>query len=144
MKLLICLDEKNKYCFFNKRQSSDEKVLEYIKSIVDSTPLYITEYTNKLFSKYDFFSDTNLIVANPNEWTEDNYFCFVEIGKIPDKHYDEIYIFNWNRHYPSSENFTLSLEDYDLLSTERFEGKSHPEIDVFHYIRKAVTNCETK
>ena len=137
MKLIICLDEKNKYGFFNKRQSSDEEVLKAIKNIVQTSTLYITEYTHKLFKQYDFLSDLNIEVSSTDRWPrDDEAFCFIETGDIQDKFPEEIYIFNWNRNYPSSNEFDISLSDYSLVSSETIIGKSHPEIIALHYIRK--------
>ena len=129
MNLIICLDEKNKYGFFNKRQSSDEEVLKAIKNIVQNSTLYITEYTHKLFKQYDFLNGMNIEIYSPDNLPCGcGSFCFIETGDIFDKNPDEIFIFNWNRHYPSNQEFDISLENYNLISSEAIVGKSHPEI----------------
>ena len=118
MKLIVCLDEKGGMAFNKRRQSRDQEVIKRIKGIAN--PLYVNEYSLDLFPE--------AIVG-----TGETYFAEVD---LPCGTPDEIYIFNWNRLYPSDVKFTVDLREYELLSTEEFAGSSHEKITLSHYRRK--------
>ena len=136
MKLIICLDKRNKYAFFKKRQSIDESVLLAIRSIIDTDRLFVNNYTYEMLKRYDFFSDANIVVTEaPQEFCGENDFCFIEteeITKIP----NEMFLFYWNRDYPGTINFRLDMNNYDFMCQLLIPSKSHPELLLKNYIRK--------
>lgn len=127
MKVFICLDDKNGMMFNKRRQSKDRVVIEKVKEIVGEKPLYVSEYTHGLFEEaticknfenfdgYAFIEDPIHIIANE-----------IEV----------LYIFKWNRHYPSDRKFNLNMKDFDLESVENFVGYSHENITLEIYKRR--------
>jgi len=124
MKLIICLDEAFGQAFNKRRQSRDSKVLEKILEICGDKPLYINEYSKELFSEKG-------IVSMP----EKGEFYFAETEEIKENP-EEIYIFWWNRLYPSDLKFSVDLKNYDLIKSCDFCGTSHDKITLSHYRRK--------
>jgi len=124
VKLIICLDENSGQAFNKRRQSRDSKVIERILEICGNSPLYMSEYSKELFSEKG-------IVKEPQK----GEFYFAEIEKISENP-EEIYIFWWNRLYPSDLKFSVDLKNYDLLENSDFCGTSHERITLSHYRRK--------
>lgn len=126
MKVFICLDEKNGMMFNKRRQSKDLKVIEKIKEIVSDSTLTVLKYSSSLFG--------DAIVCN--DFTNAKNYVFIEDPDflIPDK-IEELFIFKWNRHYPSDKKLSINLSDYTLVHSEDFEGNSHEKITLEKYIR---------
>ena len=113
---------------FNKRrQSKDRVVVEKVKEIIGGDALYVSEYSSNLFENATICETlTNIdgfaFIENPMDLNEE---------KI-----EKLYIFKWNRHYPSDKKFNLDLTKFELVSTEDFAGYSHENITLETYIRK--------
>ncbi len=118
MKLITCVDSSCGMAWNKRRQSRDQEVVKRINEIAN--PLYVNEYSLDLF---------------PEAIVGIGEFYFAEVD-LPCDAPDEIYVFNWNRLYPSDMKFNIDLTDYELLSTEEFTGSSHEKITLCHYRRK--------
>jgi len=50
---------------------------------------------------------------------------------------DEIYLYKWNRKYPSDVKFPKDmLKNFDMDGAADFEGNSHEKITEERYVRK--------
>lgn len=125
MKVFICVDNDNGMLFNNRRQSRDLKVVEKAMEISQSN-LLITEFSSKLFGEFNIVVNNDML-----DMATEQEFCFVENKDISPYIYkiDKIYIFKWNRRYPSDFIFDCSmLNDFQMIHTEDFEGNSHEKI----------------
>lgn len=136
MKLIVCLDDRDGILFFGRRLSSDRVVISEIAEIVGSAPLRIHPYSRELFSDQSFnlhVDDGFLKQAGKNDW------FFLEQGEIPidPAEVEILYVFRWNRHYPSDVKFDLSPFQGRLTKTDFYEltGYSHPVIGVEVYTK---------
>lgn len=133
MKLIVCVDTKNGMSFFTRRQSRDAVVCDRILQLSDGAKLFMSGYSADLFEENE-----NIIPCHDfmNTAGEDD-FCFAE-SKIQslDK-VENLYIFNWNRHYPADVffDFDLEKEGFVLEKTEEFAGNSHDKITLNVYKR---------
>ena len=68
-------------------------------------------------------------------------YCFVEnvdINELQDN-ISKIYVYKWNRKYPSDVTFPVAmLDNYQLENVSEFEGNSHDKITEEIYIRSKV------
>lgn len=119
MKLIVCLDETGGMSWGKRRQSRDTEVIKRIKETAN--PLYINEYSLDLFPE---------AIVGTGEG-----FYFAEVD-LPESNPEEIYIFYWNRLYPSDFVFNIDLGNYNLVSAEDFRGNSHDKITLCRYRRK--------
>ncbi len=132
MHIFICLDDENGILFNNRRQSRDKVVIDKIYEIVGDKTLWIGEYSKALFSGNCIVDDEMLYKAG-----EDDY-CFVEnlhlaphVEKI-----DTVYIFKWNRKYPSDFKLDITMNSmFHLEATEDFIGNSHERISLERWVR---------
>ena len=127
MKVIVCLDDKNGMLFNKRRLSKDRVVNQKVEEIIGDESLYISSYTQSLF---------------PDGVVCDNFqshygFAFIENPVHLDENYIEtLYVFRWNRHYPSDAKFTLNLDDFTKVSEEEFAGYSHETITLEVYEKK--------
>ncbi len=66
-------------------------------------------------------------------------FCFVEDSEIVSYEdiVDEVYLYKWNRKYPSDVKFPKDmLNEFKLEGSTDFEGNSHEKITEERYVRK--------
>ena len=49
---------------------------------------------------------------------------------------DEMYIFHWNRKYPSNLKFHVDFTKYTLIESEEFKGYSHEIVRMEKYVKK--------
>lgn len=125
MNIIVCVDDNGGMLFNHRRQSCDEKVVIKILEILNGKKLWIRSFSKNLFPKDVVVDDAMLEKASSGE------FCFVEdmhlaayIEKI-----EQIYVFKWNRKYPS--DFELDIQPDQLLrleTSEDFTGNSHEKI----------------
>lgn len=129
MNVMVCVDDDYGMLFNHRRQSSDQKLIERIK-VIAKQRLWITEFSSKLFD-CDIKTDQNMLGK-----AESDDFCFVEnLRLMPylDK-INKLYVFHWNRKYPSDFKLDLNLaKDFVLEKTEDFVGKSHEKITMEVY-----------
>lgn len=125
MKIILCVDDDGGMLFNNRRQSKDILLLDKIKEIVGDNKLWISEFSKSLFSDGAYVDSEMLDKALEQD------FCFVEnlylapyIEKI-----DMIYLFKWNRRYPSDKKIDISIADiFHFVRSEDFLGNSHEKI----------------
>ena len=128
MKLIICTDENNGMLFNNRRQSRDSVLCRYILNTVGEQPLAMTEYSAKMFPESE-----NIVVCD--NIFESNGFCFAEEAVPSLAGVEELYWFNWNRHYPADVVFNHNVESlgFWLEKTVEFAGSSHDKITLNLY-----------
>ena len=133
MILIVCLDDRNGMLFNNRRQSRDDRVITKILEITHSSKLWMNNFSQALFqamnNKNLQIDDDFLHKAGTGEY------CFAE-NVDPSSYEDQIekiYIFRWNRHYPSDFYFTLSLSKYKLIASSESMGSSHEKITLEVY-----------
>ena len=127
MKLIICLDDKNGMMFNKRRQSKDIKITEKVNEILGNNLLHIHSYSSPIFPEATVCESFENVDG----------FAFIENPDfiIPEK-IQELYIFKWNRHYPSDKKFKMDMSDFVLQSTEDFVGNSHETITLEIYKKK--------
>lgn len=134
MKLFICLDDKNGMMFNSRRQSRDKILTARILDTVGNEKLFVLPYSEKLFKDAE-----NIVVSeNPFDDAGESGFCFFE-GEVDDiSAVTELYIFYWNREYPSDVRFGFVPENegFVLVQTEDFEGSSHENITLKSFRRE--------
>lgn len=126
MKLITIVDNNNGLSFLNKRLSRDKILYKYIDNLFTK----FTVQENKLSNKQGptFKNSTN----------EQTDILFVETGvnDIFNKYQvDELYLFNWNRDYPSTEKLDINLSDFKIKYIDEFKGSSHEKITLTVYER---------
>lgn len=125
MKVIICLDDDNGMLFNGRRLSRDREVVSKISEIIEGGRLWITEFSKMLF-------EDGVIVDNQmlDKAAEDE-FCFVENLRLSERlsKIEKLYLFKWNRRYPSDMKIDFSIsENFHLISREDFEGNSHEKM----------------
>ena len=129
MKIIVCLDDYGGMLFNFRRQSRDRVLISDVMSNLGSQKLYITEFSEILFSEYEGKYE---IVEDFSNLTDENCACFVEnvdVSPFIDS-ISEVTVYNWNRVYPRDFVFDINLENegFSLMSSCEFEGYSHEKI----------------
>lgn len=135
MKVLVAVDKNGGIMFNNRRVSQDSVLRTKIMEICGDSPLYMSEYSAKQFKDYpDRIKIDNKFPSNCKP--ED--FCFLEDILISSKDIDELYLFNWNRNYPSDFKFEFNPLEYGMkkVKTTDFKGSSHDKITLTVYRKK--------
>lgn len=132
VQIFVCVDDNGGMLFNNRRQSKDGIVIEKVREITGSHKLWIRNFSRKLFVENVTTDDDMLMKAKAEDY------CFVEdvsLSEYADR-IDAIYIFRWNRKYPSDFKFNMDLEKYfHLEKAEEFTGSSHEKITLERWIR---------
>ncbi len=125
MKAFVCLDDKNGMLFNKRRQGRDSVLNERVLEIVANNPLYVSGYTKALFPCATIVENFSTLEAG---------FAFVEDpAHLQQMEIDMLYVFKWNRNYPSDTRFAMNLADYTKVSEEEFVGSSHEKISLEVY-----------
>ncbi len=129
MTVFVCVSDGGGMMFAGRRQSRDKAVTADIVKLAESGVLFLSEYSEKLFSE----SDISLIVAPvPCESAGDGDFVFAEAGGLmPYKdRVDTLVIYRWNRKYPYDISLDIDpmREGMRLAETLDFVGNSHEKI----------------
>ena len=132
MRLILCLDDRNGLAFNKRRLSRDVAVCHRILELCGKERLWMNSYSYKLFAQLtqevtveeDFFDQAG---------TED--FCFAEISLPAMEKVSDLYVFRWNRAYPSDTKLNPEDWGFSLKSREEFIGNSHPCIALEVYSR---------
>ena len=129
MKIIVCLDDGLGMTFNGRRQSRDRRVIDDILSMTDGARLYISPFSEKLFSE----CGRELTVdADMMKKACDGEYCFVENIAVEPyiSRAHELIIYRWNRRYPSDMRFCVDIENegFSLVSSADFEGYSHEKI----------------
>lgn len=132
VQIFVCVDDNDGMLFNNRRQSKDGTVIEKVREITGSHKLWIRNFSRKLFVENVTTDDDMLMKAKAEDY------CFVEdvsLSEYADR-IDAVYIFRWNRKYPSDFKFDMDVEKYfHLERTEEFTGSSHEKITLERWIR---------
>ena len=122
MNIIACIDDNKGQLFNGRRQSKDIQVISKILNITEGKNLLINSFSEKLFEEKAIVNVDFLECAGEGD------FCFIEnvsaseyIEKI-----DKVYLFKWNRKYPS--DMVFDLKDRQLIYSEDFKGNSHDKI----------------
>ena len=127
MKVFVCIDDKNGMMFNKRRQSKDRVLIEKIKEIANGEQIFASEYSAKILPDATLCENFESIEG----------FAFVENPEdLFENQIKVLYIFKWNRHYPSDRKFNMNLTNFELVSTEDFVGYSHENITLEIYERK--------
>ena len=126
MNIFVCLDEKGGMMFNKRRQSSDCIVRQDILRTIGEQPLYMNAYTAKQFTE----ECENIVIAeNPFGLATEDAFVFVENIHIHDyiANIKKIIVYHWNRAYPADFflDIDLTSSDWNIVTSEEFEGNSH-------------------
>ena len=131
MKLIFCIDDKKGMMFFDKRQSQDSVLREWIINHTSGNKLWMSSYSAKQFS-----DQTNFVV-------DDNYvsnamvgdYCFVEDKGYSLDNVSEIILCKWNRKYQADKVFDIDLKanGFKKVSSEDIKGSSHDKITIETY-----------
>ena len=125
MKVISIVDDNYGIMFNNRRVSKDSVLNKHIIKMLDS---------KQLFGDYE-----NLEVNQEFGFAGRDDFCFVEDSEIVSYEdiVDEVYLYKWNRKYPSDVKFPKDmLNDFKLEGSTDFEGNSHEKITEERYVRK--------
>lgn len=125
MKAFVCLDDKNGMLFNKRRQSKDSVLNEKVLEIVANNPLYVSEYTKGLFP--------NGILTTDFGTVKDGYAFIEDPVHLQQMSVDILYIFKWNRHYPSNTRLAINMAYYTKIAEEEFVGSSHEKITLEVY-----------
>ena len=126
MNIIVCIDDGGGILFNKRRQSSDKALIRRVLEQSVNSRLLMNEYSAKLFEGENVLVD-NFFLSNAKEGD----FCFVENEDVTDylNKIKKVYLYRWNRKYPSDFKFNMDIiKDFKLISTENFVGNSHPEI----------------
>ena len=124
--IIACVDDRMGLLFNNRRQSQDKEVIRKINEIVGKQTLWIHPYSKTLFPEAQV-SEEFLEQAKNNE------FCFIENIQVPPEKVKKLYLFHWNRIYPSDFSLKLPMDTYKIIQTEDFTGSSHEKITLEVY-----------
>ena len=118
--------------FNHRRLSRDRRVCEKILDYSNEKELWMNAYSRKLFTD---LTDINSIQVDEEFLDKSQSICFVENQDITPylPKIDTLVLFQWNRDYPADFFFTLDLSQWNLISTEDFEGTSHEKITMEVY-----------
>ena len=134
---IVTIDDNNGMMFNKRRQSKDIRLIERILDIAGTNRIWVSEYSSQLFDT----SKDNIIVDNSYTEAQAQDYCFVEnvdINELQDN-ISKIYVYKWNRKYPSDVTFPAAmLDNYQLENVSEFEGNSHDKITEEIYTRSKV------
>lgn len=129
MTVIICVSDGGGVLFGGRRLSRDREVISDIARTVGEAPVFISEYSEALFSN----SDASVIaVTDPLSSADRGDFAFIEDGKIRRGigKTDCIIIYRWNRKYPFDAKIDTEPEGegFSLTESVDFKGHSHEKI----------------
>lgn len=132
MNIIICIDDKNGYSLFGRRQSMDKLVRQRILNVVEDDILYMNSYSEKQFDDGLLaVCDDFLSVAGEGEY------CFVENVPFSLENCEKIIIYKWNRSYPADMflDYDYIRKNYYRTSLYEFSGSSHEKITEEIYVK---------
>ena len=139
MVIYAAVDDHMGMTFNHRRQSQDKAVREMILNETKTGRLWMNPYTKKQFD--DPAAEQIIVDEDFLEKAEEEDYCFVEnvdINELQDN-ISKIYVYKWNRKYPSDVTFPVAmLDNYQLENVSEFEGNSHDKITEEIYIRSKV------
>ena len=157
MKLVICVDDSFGYSFNHRRQSFDKGMRRHLRKVLgdDIARLYVNDYSERSLMRDGFYSPMEIVKrfqipaaakeAFLSDASEQDAYAFVENVPLEGFYHciDEIYLYQWDKRYPSDLKFPQEfLNSFDVVEEEAFSGTSHDEIRFTHY-RLKTGSCET-
>ena len=132
IEVILTLENRNGMLFNHRRLSHDRRVCEKILDYSNEKELWMNAYSRKLFTD---LTDINNIQVDEEFLDKSQSICFVENQDITPylPKIDTLVLFQWNRDYPADFFFTVDLSQWNLISTEDFEGTSHEKITMEVY-----------
>ena len=136
IEVILTLENSNGMLFNHRRLSRDKKVCERILDYSKKKELWMNDYSKKLFTN---LTDAEGIRVDEAFLDKSQSVCFVENQDIMPylPKIDTFILFRWNRDYPADFFFTVDLSQWNLISTEDFEGISHEKITMEVYKKKS-------
>ena len=137
MKLIVCLDDRNGLQFNNRRQSRDAVVCRRILSLADGCVLWMKPGSAKLFGALP--PSCRVDESSAAHVGQGEFYFAEDLDFLPrEKRIDTVFVFRWNRAYPSdvqlSQRFLCG--SFSLVKTEEFPGNSHEKITLEVYERE--------
>ncbi len=135
MNLIICVDDGWGMAFHRRRQSRDRVLRAHILRLTAGGVLWMNGYSARQFgaSPQIRVAENFLAAAGAGE------FCFAEItDPAPyEARAEKLFLFHWNRRYPSDLQFAAPTADsgWRLEQTAEFAGFSHEKITEEVYAR---------
>lgn len=131
MKLIFCIDDKKGMMFFEKRQSQDSVLREWIISHTTGSNLWMSNYSAKQFKDLTGYiaDDDYQIKAAVGDY------CFVEDKGYALEGVSEIILCHWNRKYQADKVFDIDLKanGFKKVDSEDIKGSSHDKITIETY-----------
>ncbi len=128
MILIFTLDDDNGTQLAGKRQSRDRIVGDKIIALANNN-LHILQKTASFFKNNDM-SNVPCTVWSDLWHLPENAVFFAE-DVLPEEIMnaaEKIYVFRWNRRYPSLTKDRVNLDGYSKTVVEEFPGHSHEKI----------------
>ncbi|MDD5952955.1 MAG: ribonuclease Z [Oscillospiraceae bacterium] len=131
MNVITIVDDDNGLLFHHRRLSQDRLLRDYILHMIGDRRLWMNDYGSRLYGEHpNIVVSESYLTACPAE-----DYCLVEEvdpATIVDR-IDRLYLFHWNRLYPSDLQCTLCLEHWTLEHTDELKGSSHKKITLEVY-----------
>lgn len=135
MILIFTLDDDNGTQLAGKRQSRDRAVGEKIIALANNN-LHMLQKTTSFFKNNDM---TNVLCTVWSDlWRIPENAVFFAEDVLPDEvmaSAEKIYVFRWNRRYPSLVQDRVNLDGYNKTVIEEFPGYSHEKITLEVYTK---------
>lgn len=136
MNLIVCIDDGGGMMFNHRRQSRDRVLCARLLELTNGAALWVTPYTAKQFGEHAAslcISQVPWLDAAPGD------FYFAEDGEIPTERAERIYLYRWNRLYPSDRKFVTDPTTLGFVLRERedFVGYSHQTITQEIYTKES-------
>ncbi len=134
MLVAYCIDNNGGLIFNNRRLSRDKALCDDFVSTARNK-IYAQDYSKTLFESYFSVS----YAQNPFDISSDDDSVFIEslaLSPYTDR-IDKIYVYKWNRDYPSDMKIDIDplALGFKLADTVEFKGNSHDKISKEIYVR---------
>lgn len=128
MIIIATADSRLGMFFNNRRISRDRVVTEKIREIVGNNKLWVDPYSLDLFPDACAAEDF-LNMAGESD------FCFVENRSLREyeNKINKVYLFLWNRKYPSDIKFDLPMGLFELQKITQIQGFLHDAVSLLIY-----------
>ena len=134
MHLIVCIDQRDGLSFCGRQLSRDAAVNAHILEQTTGSCLWMTEDSAKRFPDADHI----VIHENCQNMAGEGDYCLAELDIEPGvaDRLESVFLYNWNRSYPSTVKFPRELLNMMSLEyTEDFPGNSHETITLERYKR---------
>lgn len=136
MKIILFLDDKNGMLFNSRRQSRDEAVCLAIARQCVGNEIWMNAYSARLYGQLEGIKIR--IAEDFLSQAGENAYALVETEPLQPfvEKITEMLVFRWNRVYPADVWLNVDLNQWAIISTVDFAGKSHEQITQIIYQRK--------